>query len=108
VPLPDLLNLNKISGKIFSIFDMSCAYHQVPLEETQKLVSFVIDGVQYKFLRGFYGLSGLPSFFSRIMLLTFRPLIEKKEALTYIDDVLLMSDCTKNMFKTIKEFHQLL
>ena len=65
--------LDRVHGKYFMTTDMSCAYHQVPLsKEAQKLVSFVIGGLQWKFIRGFYGLCGLPNFFSRIMMLSFR------------------------------------
>ena len=85
---------------------MSCAYHQVPLsKEAQKLVSFVIGGLQWKFVRGFYGLSGLPNFFSRIMMLSFRKMIEKKTVLTYIDDLLIMGNSVEEMFTSIIEFH---
>ena len=37
----------RVNGKVFSVSDLSCAYHQVPLRsETQKLTSFIIDGKQ--------------------------------------------------------------
>ena len=53
----------RVNGKKFSVSDLSCAYHQVSLcPETQKLTSFIIDGRQYTYTRGFYGLCGLPSF----------------------------------------------
>ena len=54
----------RVNGKFFSVIDLSCAYHQVPLSpETQKLTSFIIGGIQYTKTRGFYGLCGLPNFF---------------------------------------------
>ena len=57
----------RVNGKVFSVSDLSCAYHQVPLSsETQKLTSLVIVGKQYTYTRGFYGLCGLPNFFSRL------------------------------------------
>ncbi|MCP4483077.1 MAG: RNA-directed DNA polymerase, partial [Flavobacteriaceae bacterium] len=101
--------LNRIHGKYFSSTDMSSAYHQVPLsEDAQKLVSFVIGDKQYKYVRGFYGLSGLPNFFSRLMITHFREIIEKNEALAYIDDLLLMSFTKEQMFTLIDKFHELL
>ena len=37
--------LTRVNGKKFSISDLSCAYHQVPLSfETQTLTSFIIGG----------------------------------------------------------------
>ena len=66
----------RVNGKVFSVCDLSCAYHQVPLSpKTQKLTSFIIDGKQYTYTRGFYGLCGLPNFFSRLMPKHFDPLI---------------------------------
>ena len=35
----------RVNGKVFSVSDLLCAYHQVPLSpETQKLTSFIIGG----------------------------------------------------------------
>ena len=79
------------NGKFFSVSDLSCAYHQVPLSlETQKLTSFIIGGRQYTYTRG-YGHCGLPSFFSRLMTIHFEPLNKKKQAITYIDDTTMQS-----------------
>ena len=40
----------RVNGKFFSVSDLSCAYHQVPLSpETQKLTSFIIGGRQYTY-----------------------------------------------------------
>ncbi len=73
--------LNRIHGEYFSSTDMSSAYHPVPLsEDAQRLVSFVIGDKQYKYVRGFYGLSGLPDFISRLMITHFREIIEKKRS----------------------------
>ena len=98
-----------INGKIFSVSDLSCAFHQVPLDEpTQKLTSFIIGGKQYTFTRG---LKGLPSFFSRMMTIHFEPrrnLIKKKHAITYIDDTLMQAKNKQEMFTVIQEYHDLL
>ena len=73
----------RVNGKFFSVSDLSCAYHQVPLSpETQKLTSFINGGRQYTYTRGFYGLCGLPIFFSRLMTIHSEPLIKKKQAIT--------------------------
>ena len=98
-----------VNGKIFSVSGLSCAYHQVPLSsETQKLTSFKIGGKQYTYTRGFYGLCGLPSFFSQLMTIHFDPLIRKKQAITYIDDTKMQSQNKNEMFTVINEYHTLL
>ena len=87
---PVQMIMTRVNGKLFSVSDLSCAYHQVPLSyETQKLTGFIIRGRQYTFTRGFYGLCGLPNFFSRLMTDHFDPLIRKKQAITYIDDAIM-------------------
>ena len=77
---PVQMIVTRVNGKIFSVSDFSCAYHQVPLSfETEKLTSFIISGREYTFTRGFYRLCGLPNFFSRLIAIHFDPLIRKKQ-----------------------------
>ena len=62
---PVQMIMTRINCNVFFVRDLSCAYHQVPLSpETQKLTSFIIGGKMYTYTRGFYGLCGLPNFFS--------------------------------------------
>ena len=69
---PVQMIMTRVNGKIFSVGDLSCAYHQVPLSpETQKLTSVFIVGRQYTYTRGFYGLCRLPNFFSRLITIHF-------------------------------------
>ena len=106
---PVQMIMTRVNGKVFSVSDVSCAYHQVPLSsETQKLSSFIIGGKQYTCTRGFYGLCGLPNFFSRLLTIHFDPLIRKKQAITYIDDTKMQSQNKNEMFKVINEYHTLL
>ena len=101
--------MTRVSGNFFSVSDLSCAYHQVPLSpETQKLTSFNIGGRQYSFTQGFYGLCGLPNFFSRLVTIHFDPLIKKRQAITYIDDTKMQSQTKHEMFTIIDEYHTLL
>ena len=101
--------MTRVNGKLFSVGDFSCAYHHVPLSsETQKLTSFIIGGRHYTFTRGFYGLCGLPNFFSCLMTIHFDPLIRKKQAITYIDDTIMQSQTRGEMFTIINEYHTLL
>ena len=49
---PVQMIMTRVNGKFFSVSDLSCAYHQVPLSsETQsvELTSFIIGGRQYTF-----------------------------------------------------------
>ena len=106
---PVQMIMTRVNGKFFSVSDLSCAYHQVPLSsETQKLTSFIIVGRQYTFKREFYGLCGLPNFFSRLMTIHFDPLIRKKQAITYIDNTIMQSQTRVEMFTIINEYHTLL
>ena len=106
---PVQMIMTRVNGKVFSVSDLPCAYHQVPLSsETQKLTSFIIGGKQYTYTRGFCGLCGLPNFFSQLMTKHFDPLIRKKQAVTYIDDAIMQSQNKNEMFTVINEYHTLL
>ena len=103
---PVQMIIRRVNGKFFSVSDLTCAYHQVPLSfEAQKLTSFIIGGRQYTFTRGFYGLCGLPNFFSRLMTIHFDPLIKKKQAFSYIDDTIMQSQTRGEKFTIINEYH---
>ena len=106
---PVQMIMTRVNRKFFSVSDLSCAYHEVPLNpETQKLTSFIICGRQYTYTRGSYRLCGLPNFFSGLMTSQFEPLIKKKQAITYIDDTKLQSKNRGKMFSIIHEYHNLL
>ena len=56
---PVQMIMTRVNGKVLYVSDLPCAYHQLPLSpEEQKLTSFIIDGRQYTYTRGFYGLCG--------------------------------------------------
>ena len=96
---PVQMIMTRVDGKPFSVIDLSCSYHQVPLSpETQKLTSFVVGGIEYTYTRGFYELYGLPNSFSRLMTIHFEPLIKKKQAITYIDETIMQSQKRRNVF----------
>ena len=84
------------------------AYVHTPIdEETIKLTGFSSGDKLYTFIRGFYGLKGLPNFFTKRITTFFRPLIDKRSALVYIDDILLLADEKQEMFELIKELHKI-
>ena len=101
--------MTRVNGKVFSESYLSCAYHQIPLTlETKKITSFIFGGKQYTYTRGFYGLCGLPNLFSRLMIIHFDPLIEKKQAITYIGNTIMHSQNKNEMFAVISDYHTLL
>ena len=84
---PQLARANK---KYKSTIDLMYAYAHTPL--IMKII-----------LPGFYGLKGLPNFFTKQMTTFFRSLIEKRSALVYIDDTFLLADEKQEIFELIKE-----
>ena len=106
---PVQMFMTRANIRVFSVSDLSCAYHQVPLSpETQELTSFIIGGKQYTYRRGFYGLCGLLNFSSRLLTIHFDPLMKKKQAITYIDDTIMQSQNKNEIFTVINEYHSLL
>ena len=59
----------------------------------------------FAYIRGFYGLKGLPNFFTKQMSTFFKTLIKQGFALVYIDDILLLSDSKEHMFQLIEQLH---
>ena len=98
----------RLTRKIFSVSDLSNAYHQIPLAEgSQKCTAFAIGNKQYTYCRRVYGLSGLPNFFSRLMALSMAPLVKTNQALTFIDDTILQAQNKAEMFEIIPKYHAL-
>ena len=61
------------------------AYDHTPSDkETIKLTGFSSGDKLYTFIRRFYGLKGLPIFFTKQMSTFFRPLIDKHSALVLL------------------------
>ena len=71
----------------------------MPLDEqSQRLAQFVIGNQQYEFNRLFCGISKGPAAFSAFLSKIFRPLILKKNAITYLDDVFMQSQTKDERF----------
>ena len=97
----------RANKKFKSTIDILYAYAHTPLdEETIKLTGFSSRDKLYTFIRGFYGLKGLPNFFTKQMSTFVRPLVDKRSALVYIDDILLLAVEKQEMFELIKELHK--
>ena len=100
---PQLARANK---KYKCAIDLIYAYAHTPLdEETIQLTSFSSGDKLFAFIRGFYGLKGLPKFFTKQMSTLLRTLIEQGFALVYIDDILLLSNSKEHMFQLIEQLH---
>ena len=88
---------------------MNSAYNQMPLDEqSRRLTQFVIGNQQYEFNRLFYGLSIGQAAFSVIMSIIFRPLVLKKNAITFLDDVFMHSQTKDEMFTVLEQYHKIL
>ena len=58
--------------------------------------------------RFFYGISIGPAAFSAFMSKIVRPLILKKNAITYLDDVFMQSQTKDEMFTVLEQYHKIL
>ena len=76
-------------------------------QDTNKLTGFAVGGKQYMFQRGFYGLCGLPNFFTRIITIHFAKMIAKKQAIIYLD-VILQAKTKNNIWKNLESCFQCL
>ena len=101
--------LIRLDGVCFATSDLASAYNQVLFsKDIRKLTNFVVVGKQYIFEQSFYGLCGLPNFFSRIMTIHFAEMIIKKQAITYIDDVILQATTKAEMWKNSESYFRCL
>ena len=84
------------------------AYAIAPLDkETISLTSFSSGDKLYAVIRGFYGLKGLPTFFTKQMFSCFQKFIDRGFAFVYIDDILLLAHTKAHMIDLIEQLHQL-
>ena len=103
---PIVPQLSRATKKYKCAIDLLYAYAHTPFdEETIKLTTFSSGDNLFAFIRGFYGLNGLPNFFTQQMSSFFRTPIEQCFALVYIDDILLLSDSKEHMFQLIEQLH---
>ena len=77
-------------------------------KQSRRLTQFVIENQQYEIIRLFYGISIGPAAFSAFMSKVFRPLILKKNAVTYLDEIFMQSQTEDKMFKVLEKYDQIL
>ena len=88
---------------------MNKAYNQMPLDDqSRRLTQIFIGYQQNQFNRLFYGISIRPTAFAAFMSNIFKPLILKKKAITYSDDVFMQSQNKNKMFAVLEKSHQIL
>ena len=81
----------------------------MPLDEqSRRLTQFVIGNQKYEFNRLFYGKSIGPAAFSAFLSKIFRPLILKKNAITYLDDAFMQSQNKDEMFYSLEQYNKTL
>ena len=88
---------------------MNSACNQTPLDEqSRRLTQFVIGNQKQKVNRSFYGISIGPAAISVFMSKIFRPLMLKKIAITYLNDVFMQSQIKQETFTVSEKHHQIL
>ena len=84
------------------------AYAHAPLDkESITFTSFLSGDKLYAFIRGFYGLKGLPNFFTEQIYSLSQKLIDQGFVLVFIDDFLLLAHTKTHMLDLIKKLHQI-
>ena len=79
------------------------AYARAPLDkDTTKITNFSSGDKLFTFISGFYGLKGLPNFFTKQLSSFFKTPIELD-----IDHILLLSDSKEHMFHLIEQLHNI-
>ena len=76
-------------------------------EKTIKWTGFLSGDKQLAFIRGFYGLKGLPNFFTHQKCLFFRNLITEGNALVYFGVILRMSNSKPHTLQLIEHLHDI-
>ncbi|CAI6353555.1 unnamed protein product [Macrosiphum euphorbiae] len=109
-PTPNLDDhLESLYGaKLFTTLDLASGYLQVPLTESAKeKTAFVTPSESGQFERMVFGLINAPYEFSRLMQRIMSPLRDKV-AMWYLDDILIPSTTSDDMFKRLKQVLEVL
>lgn len=98
------------SFKFFTSLDMATGFHQVPLKDDDSIskTAFVTPEGHFEYLKMPYGLANAPIVYQRIITKTLKPLIDSGRVLTYIDDVLVLSNTVDEGLETLREVLQTL
>ena len=101
-PLPQMdAILRKLQkAKYISTFDLSSAYHQIPMrKEAQQLTAFTVPGMGlFEFTRMPYGVVGGPATLQQLSDKIIGPEMEP-HAFSYLDDMIIVSDTFEEHMK---------
>ena len=106
-PIFPILNTEEMldilqGAKYFTSLDLGNAFHQVELTEESKLkTAFSTKDAQYNFNRMPFGIAAAPATFQKLMNQVLGPL-NWKEAIVYLDDLLIFSSNIPEHYKRIK------
>lgn len=96
--------IEKLQGaKVFTTLDLTNGYFHVPVApESQKYTSFVTPKGQYEFLFVPFGISNSPAVFTRFIVGVMRELINKGDAVVYMDDIIIPSVSEREGLEKLK------
>jgi len=85
--------IEKLQGAmVFTTLDLTNGYFHVPVaEKSQKYTAFVTQNGQYEFRFVPFGISNSPAVFMRFIMSVMRELIQKGDAVVYMDDIIIPS-----------------
>lgn len=91
-------------ASFFSTLDLANGFFHVAIEEESiKYTAFVTPHGHYEFLRMPFGLCNSPPTFQRFIVAIFRPLIQARKVLIYIDDLIIPSKSEEEGFKVLED-----
>lgn len=107
-PMPNIEDmLDALNGsKYFSTIDLGNAYYQVELDvDSRDKTAFSTKHGQYRFKRMPFGIAAAPATFQELMHRVLGPL-NWKEALVYLDDILIFSSTKEEHMERIRKVLQ--
>lgn len=92
-------------AKYFTSLDMATGFHQVPMKDDDSIrkTAFVTPESHFEYLKMPYGLTNAPVVYQRIISKTLKALIDTGKVLTYIDDVLILSDSVDDGLSMLRQ-----
>ena len=107
-PIPNiktmLMRLGSKRPRFFGVMDLTSGYHQAPLDEaSKKWTAFITAFGQFEWNRVAMGLTGAPSYFSRIMMTTVLGDILTKAVEVYLDDFIVFGSTEDEFLENLEQ-----
>jgi hypothetical protein len=100
MPNPEDLFAELSKSKVFSKFDLTKGYYQIPVSEHDRdKTAFVTWDTQYRFLTMPFGLQNAPAIFTRLMKKLFA---HEKYVVNYIDDILIHTETVEEHMRVLE------